>query len=225
MGKFISLYKQFLSPGDLCFDIGSNFGNRTRCFAQMGCKVVAVEPRLSCYNMMSKTFHGNGNVRLVKAAVGRQSGKARLHTSPDHVLSTLSESFMDVTKRSGRFSEAMWNHIENVEMITLDQLIQDYGIPDFIKIDVEGYESEVMAGLSHPVTALSLEWVPELPDNALKSLEKLVELGNYEFNLSWGESMRFSRPNWRSLKSILAVIGEFEGDSEHFGDIYARLRK
>ena len=224
MAKFISLYSQFLSAGDLCFDIGSNLGYRTRCFNQMGCKVVSVEPQTTCYSKLSRTFHGNNSVHLVNAAVGRQSGKASLHASPDHVLSTLSKSFIDLTTKSGRFSGTTWNRIEDVEMTTLDQLILEYGLPAFIKIDVEGYESEVLAGLSRPIAALSLEWVPELPENAIKSLEKLAELGDYEFNLSWGESMKFSRPKWRNIDSIIAVIGEFEGDSEHFGDIYARLK-
>lgn len=220
-GKF---YQGFLSPGDLCFDIGANLGNRTRCFGHMGCKVVAVEPQPGCFRKLTKDFEGNPNIHLVQAAVGREPGTAKLHVSPDHVLSTLSQSFMDGTTRSGRFAGIRWNRVEEVAMTTLDQLIAEHGEPRFIKIDVEGYESEVLSGLSRAVPALSLEWVPELPENARASLHHLAGLGDYEYNLSWGESMKFSRPQWRSLQSILGLIGEFEGESELFGDIYARLK-
>jgi hypothetical protein len=109
-------------------------------------------------------------------------------------------------------------------MTTLDELVAKFGRPQFIKIDVEGYESEVLSGLSQAVPALSIEWVPELPENARACLRHLAGLGDYEFNISWGESMKFARPQWRSMQSILTVIDEFEGETELFGDIYARLK-
>lgn len=222
--SFGNLYRLFLTAGDLCFDIGANLGNRTRCFAHLGCKVIAVEPQASCFGTLQKRLGVNPNIHLVRAAVGREPGQATLHVSPDHVLSTLSQSFIDGTTCSGRFAKARWNGAEEVAMTTLDELIREYGEPRFIKIDVEGYESEVLSGLSRAVPALSIEWVPELPENARACLRHLSELGDYEFNISWGESMQFSRPTWRNLTSILAVIDEFEGESELFGDIYARLK-
>ncbi|MEI6653942.1 MAG: FkbM family methyltransferase [Verrucomicrobiota bacterium] len=190
----------------------------------MGCKVVAVEPQVGCCRRLRREFGIDPRVHLVQAAVGRQPGHARLHVSPDHVLSTLSQAFIDRTMGSGRFASARWDRVEDVEVMTLDQLIAEYGMPQFIKIDVEGYESEVLAGLSHAVAALSIEWTPELPENARVCLRRLDTLGDYEFNLTWGESMRFSRPRWRSLESMLAVIDEFEGENQLFGDIFARVR-
>lgn len=222
--SFAAFYRQFLSPGGLCFDIGANLGNRTRCFEHLGCKVIAVEPQPKCFAKLEKDFGNHPNVKLVKAAVGREPGKATLHVSPDHVLSTLSQSFMDRTTRSGRFADIRWDRIEEVAITTLDELIAEFGEPQFIKIDVEGYESEVIAGLSQAVPALSIEWVPELPENASACLRHLAGLGDYEFNISWGESMKFARPQWRSMESVLTVIHEFEGETGLFGDIYARLK-
>lgn len=108
-------------------------------------------------------------------------------------------------------------------MITLDQLVADYGEPKFIKIDVEGFESEVLSGLSRTVPALSIEWTPEFPENTRACLRHLMTLGDYEFNMSWGESMRFSKSTWRSYDSMLALVDEFEGETQLFGDIYAKL--
>jgi FkbM family methyltransferase len=222
--SFGAFYQQFLATDGLCFDIGANLGNRTRCFEHLGCKVIAVEPQPKCFAKLEKDFSKNPNVRLVNSAVGRVPGTAKLHVSPDHVLSTLSQSFMDGTTRSGRFAGIRWDRIDEVAMTTLDELIAKFGTPQFIKIDVEGYESEVIAGLSQAVPALSIEWVPELPENARACLRHLSGLGDYEFNISWGESMKFARPQWRSMQSILTVIDEFEGETELFGDIYARLK-
>lgn len=222
---FANFYGSFLTGGELCFDIGANLGNRTRCFRHIGCDVVAVEPQSSCFRKLQGRFANDPGIRLVHKAVGRETGHATIHVSPDHVLSSLSESFIERTRASGRFAASSWNHTETVEMTTLDQLIAEHGEPNFIKIDVEGYESEVLAGLTRPVPALAIEWTPELPENARASLSHLAALGDYEYNLSWGESMRFSKPQWRSLKSILAVVDEFEGETQLFADIYAQLRK
>lgn len=72
--------------------------------------------------------------------------------------------------------------------------------------------------------ALSIEWTAEFAENTQACLRHLASLENYEFNLSWGETMRFSRPKWRSLESMMVVVDEFKGESYQFGDIYARLR-
>ncbi|MEI6676343.1 MAG: FkbM family methyltransferase [Verrucomicrobiota bacterium] len=224
MDLFGHFYQEFLAPGDLCFDIGANLGNRTRCFRNLGCKVVAVEPQENCFRKLTREFGPDPSIRLIQAAVGSQPGRAMLRVSPDHVLSTLSQAFIDGTSRSGRFATVCWDRVEEVAVKTLDQLIAEHGMPQFIKIDVEGYESEVLAGLSQAVPALSIEWTPELPENARACLRHLVTLGDYDFNLSWGESMRFSRARWRSLESMLGVIDEFEGETQLFGDIYARVK-
>jgi FkbM family methyltransferase len=221
---FGSFYGSFLTAGDRCFDIGANLGNRTRCFRHLGCEVVAVEPQSSCFHKLQGRFGNDPGIRLVNKAVGRDAGHATIHVSPDHVLSSLSESFIERTRASGRFANTSWNRTETVEMTTLDQLIAEHGEPNFIKIDVEGYESEVLAGLSQAVPWVSIEWTPEFPENTRASLGHLAKLGNYEYNLSWGESMRFSKPQWRDMASMLAVIDEFEGETQLFGDIYARLK-
>jgi hypothetical protein len=161
-------------------------------------------------------------IHLVHKAVGRETGVATLHLSTNHVLASLSSTFIERTKDSGRF-KSTWSGTESVAVTTLDNLIDEFGDPAFIKIDVEGHEAEALAGLSRPVRALSIEWTPEFPENTRACLRHLVGLGEYEFNLSWGESMRFSRPQWRSLDSMIAVINEFEGESHLFGDVYARL--
>jgi FkbM family methyltransferase len=225
LAEFSRFYSLFLKPGDLCFDIGANLGNRTRCFRHLGCRVIAVEPQTRCFGQLEREFADDPLVILVKQALGRNAGSAKLKISSEHVLSSLSDEFVDRTTRSGRFSGAHWDHDETVEISTLEKLISQHGVPAFIKIDVEGYESEVLAGLESPVPALSIEWVPEFPENARGCVDRLSQLGDYEYNLSWGETMRFSRAIWRTPESMLHLIDEFVGETSLFGDIYARLVK
>lgn len=219
---FSGLYGHFLKPGDLCFDIGANLGNRVNSFLQLGCKVIALEPQTNCFKTLSRKFTSNPSVVLINQAVGREPGEMRIHLSDDHVLSSFSKDFIEQTTESGRFADSKWSRTETCRITTLDQLVHDHGMPRFIKIDVEGFEPEVLAGLSQPVPALSIEWVPEMPDNARRCIEHLSTLADYEFNISWAETMKLSAKGWRSKDSILNLIDEFAGETFLFGDIYAR---
>lgn len=224
VARFRSLYGSFASTGDLCFDIGANLGNRVRCFRALGCKVVAVEPQFFCLKRLRADFGSDPEVMVEPKAAGAAPGTATLRTSPVHVLSTLSDSFVQSTRASGRFAGVTWSGKETVEVTTLDALIAVHGKPRFVKIDVEGFESEVLAGLSHAVPGLSIEWTPEIPENSLSCLSRLAGLGDYEFNYSWGESMRLARPVWLGEAAMKRVVVEFSGENQMFGDIYARLK-
>lgn len=219
---FSELYQIFLQPGDLCFDVGANLGNRVKSFVQLGCKVVALEPQSHCFQMLQKEFAHHPQVTLIQQAVGREVGEMELHLSDDHVLSSLSADFIHQTTASGRFAQSSWRRTERCQITTLDRLIEAHGMPRFVKIDVEGFEAEVLAGLSQAIPALSIEWVPEMPQNARRCIEHLASLGDYEFCVSWAETMKLSAKGWRSRESILNLIDEFAGETFLFGDIYAR---
>ena len=109
-----------------------------------------------------------------------------------------------------------------MEITTLDQLIAQHGLPDFIKVDVEGFELEVVQGLSRPVKLISLEWTPEMTETLLGCIEHLSGLGPVSFNLSWGESMEMSRSRWMDRKQIVELLDSYRGDTFYFGDVYVR---
>jgi hypothetical protein len=116
-----------------------------------------------------------------------------------------------------------WDHRERVVITTLDALIEMHGVPEFCKIDVEGYEPEVLAGLSTPVRNLSFEFTPERLEATTACVSRLLELGDYEFNYSLNESLVLSSGDWLSASDLLAALSVFEDDAVTFGDVYARL--
>ena len=98
-----------------------------------------------------------------------------------------------------------------------------HGVPAFCKIDVEGYELEVLCGLSRPIPALSFEYLSVCLDRARACVARLAELGQYQFNWSVGESHRLRSDGWLDADRLLACLGDL-GAAGGSGDIYARLR-
>lgn len=216
----LEFYRQFVTKGALVFDVGANIGNRAKVFARLGATVVAVEPQADCADFLDSAFRAVPNFRLVRKALGASVGRAELLVSEVDTLSSLSPEWVQSTKASGRFRNCTWNRTEWVQVDTLDGLISEYGRPDFVKIDVEGFEDQVLAGLSAPVAALSMEFTPEFIAGTWRCIGHLGRIGNFQYQLSLGESMTFSLSSWVTADELPKVL---EGISPtDFGDLYAR---
>jgi FkbM family methyltransferase len=186
---------------------------------------VAVEPQARCRAKLRRAFDSDPAFTLVEAAVGAQPGEAELRWPPGGaVLASLSADWMQRVRESGRFGDAEWSLVERVPVTTLDHLVGRFGLPDFCKIDVEGYEAEVIAGLSHAIPALSLEFTPEHLEATERVVARLGELGAYRFNYSLGESLVLAEREWLAPDALLERLGRFAADTHVFGDVYARLK-
>jgi len=214
-------YNQFIKSGDIVFDIGANKGNRTVIFLELGAKVVAIEPQKECYEHLTKRF-GN-TIDLIKLGLGEKESKETMYVSGSTLISSFSKDHVDMMKED-RFKGADWGETIEIEMTTMDVLIEKYGIPAFCKIDVEGYEYDVLKGLSKPLKALSLEYiVPENTQVLVDCLQHLSNLGNIECNFSYGESMKYNLPQWKSGADMISYIQTQEFTDTSYGDVYIRF--
>lgn len=214
-------YNQFIKSGDLVFDVGANKGNRTVIFLELGAKVVAVEPQKECYEHLTKRF--GDSIDLIKLGLGEKESTATMYVSGSTLISSFSKDHVDMMQED-RFKGADWGDTIEIKMTTMDVLIEKYGTPAFCKIDVEGYEYDVLKGLSKPLKALSLEYiVPENTQVLVDCLAHLSNLGNIECNFSYGESMKYNLPKWKTGPEMISYIQTDEFTNTSYGDVYVKF--
>jgi len=219
-----AFYESFVKKGSVCFDVGANTGNRIAPLLQIGAIVIAVEPQDKCFRHLKRKF-GN-TIILVKNGLGETNGIKEFHISEDSTLSSFSDNWISSVTGTDRFKGKSWVKTVKVAMTTADELIKKYGKPDFIKIDVEGYELEVLKGLTEPIEMISFEYtVPEQPDRALMCLDQIEKHNpQIECNFSIGEDLVWAIPRWVSASEMRALILSQAFQETSFGDIYVRTK-
>lgn len=223
LGRLRRFYAPLVRPGDLCFDVGAHVGNRTAAWIQLGARVVAVEPQAHLSAWLNRRYGQSPLVTLVQAAVGAETGTANLHIDPRNpTVSTLSKDWIAAVSRVSSFGGVRWRISESVAVTTLDSLIAAHGRPILCKIDVEGYEAEVLRGLSEPLPIISFEYIPGTAGVARACLARLAQLGDYEFNWFPGESHQWASPAWLAAERMAAQLDGLMAGGES-GDIFARL--
>lgn len=216
-------YAPLIAPGDLVFDLGAHVGNHTRCFAGLGAQVMAVEPQPQLARWLRWLFRRERRVVVVEAALGARPGTASLYPSPrTPTVATLSSDWIAAVGSARSFAAVRWGAPLEVPVTTLDALIERYGPPRFCKIDVEGFEAEILRGLSQPIPLLSFEYVPAAIAVACEAVELSAALGPYRFNATVGERRRFLWPEWQEPAATVAWLRQ-RGRDERSGDVYARL--
>jgi FkbM family methyltransferase len=206
-----------LIPGDLHFDIGAHLGAKSKHLIGTGVKVILVEPQPDLAEKLSRSFAVDGNV-VIQAGIGAINGILDMSVSTGSpALSTFTDKW-----KSGRFLEHQWDRTIQVNMLTLDSLIRDYGEPRYVKVDVEGFETRVFEGLSKKTGVLSFEFASELLSDTEICIGRLLDLGYSCFNVSFYENRYFELPKWADSATVLATIRQ-KMNSDHllWGDLYA----
>lgn len=216
--KLDRFYARWVKPGGLAFDVGSHAGNRAASWRRLGAAVVAVEPQPLFADFLARLFLDDPNVALERVAVGARDGTLALRVSDRHpTVTSGSADFVSSAARAPGYESVAWNRVIDVPMVRLEALVARHGRPDFVKIDVEGAEAEVLAGLGARVPALSFEYAWASKATALACVARL---DGYRFNRSIGESLEFASPAWIDAAEMRAFLDALSpGDPS--GDIYA----
>jgi FkbM family methyltransferase len=216
-----AIYSRFVAPGDLVFDIGGHVGDRVAAFRRLGARVVVAEPQPALATTLRLLFGRDREVTVEEAAVGRAAGTVGLRINLDNpTVSTASDAFIAAADGTPGWEGQHWTRTVAVPVTTLDALITRHGRPRFIKIDVEGYEAEALAGLSSPVPALSFEFTTIQRDVAQACIARAAELGYRSFRASLGESLAFVDERPWTPSEVAAWLAALPVEANS-GDIYA----
>jgi FkbM family methyltransferase len=215
-----AFYSSLLAKDALVFDIGANVGTMTTIFASLGARVVAVEPNPDCARHIELTT-SRSTVQVLQAAVGERNGLAELEVSDrKDKMSSLSGEWREAVSQGNRDYAALWNRKLTVPMITLDSLVQRYELPFYIKIDVEGYEEQVLKALSKCPPLLSFEFNRMFLESALRALDNSI-FDQASFNYTLVDPVKFELQDWVNRDQLRKRILESKS-AAGLGDIFVR---
>ncbi|MCY7344067.1 MAG: FkbM family methyltransferase [Pseudonocardia sp.] len=225
--RMARFYGEFLGPGDVGFDIGAHVGSRARAWRRLGARVIAVEPQPDFLRILRLFFGRDRGVTIVPTAAGARAGRARLGVSTaTPTVSSMSPDWIESVAADRGFARVRWDRSIEVEVATLDELIAAHGEPAFCKIDVEGFEVDVLEGLTRPLRGLSFEYLPAAHDASLQALDHLERLGaaagGYRYNYSPVETMQFVGDRWLDAADLVQLLERLRPLGRS-GDVYARL--
>jgi FkbM family methyltransferase len=215
------LYGQFIKAGALVFDVGAHVGDRVACFRRLGARVVAVEPQPALSKVLKLIYGRDTSVTIEPVAVGSACGTVDLKLNlANPTVSSASDAFLRAADGDPNWQGQVWSKTITVPLVTLDALIARHGLPAFIKLDVEGFEAEALAGLTQPVPALSFEFTTIQRTLALDCIARCAALGHLQYNAALGESQVLVHPQWMSAEAIAHWLADLP-HAANSGDIYA----
>lgn len=217
-------YAAFISRGDLCFDVGAHTGTKLELFLALGARVIAIEPDTACADSLRRKYGNRRDVVIVEHGLSSDGRALPFWLNSKYPeLSSYSPLYIDECRDFLEGSGGQWQRGVPGQTLTLDDLISQYGLPDFCKIDVEGFEDEVLSGLSQAIQHICFERLSFFPAPALNSIDKLSKLGNYRFNYAYNEESGLALETWYNSGQMLDLLQEFNDFGPVGCDIHARL--
>ncbi len=219
-----------IKPHALCFDIGACMGSKTDILLRLKARrVVAVEPDPSSVATLKARYGRHPRVIIVNKATSDKVATETFHVQEQgSALNTLSKKWVSSLENAAvnRFAK-IHPFIQEIPVTTttLDCLIEQYGVPDVIKLDVEGYELQTLLGLSRKIPFLFFECnLPEFLEETLGCLDRLYRLDeatefNYCIDTTDSPNVRFQLDHWVDFSQMSRLV---RSTDSRFMEIYAR---
>ena len=205
----------------LVFDIGANVGTTVSEFLYTSDKVVCFEPNPDLVSLLKNQFEGT-SVIIDDRGVSDKNGTQTFKISNADTISTLSEDWIVNSRFTGSYN---WDTHVQIETVTLDTIVEEYGEPDYIKIDVEGHEFEVLTSFTKllPNTLLSFEWAEEQKLKIKSIIDYLNKIGYNMFGYTESDKILFDEEiDWKEYKHFDFIESLVPDRKERWGMIYVK---
>jgi FkbM family methyltransferase len=174
--KYITIFKMIF------FDIGANIGKWSLANLYKCDKIVAIEASPTTFDKLLQNIENNQKIICLNYVVCSSNEEyISFYNSTAHTISTINKDWLD-SEKSRFYKQFTYNEIK-CKTISIDKLIEMYGTPELIKIDVEGGEFECISSLTQKVKQICFEWASETNDITFKCLDYLVQLGYTKFSI------------------------------------------
>lgn len=217
--KHLRHFSRFVNKGSLVFDIGANVGHLTDIFLKLEAQVVCLEPQPDSVEILKRKYKKNPQVTIINQGAADKAGKLTFFISTQ---SPANSTFSPAWVNHPRIKDRKWDREIKVRVTTLDNLIKKYGLPDFCKIDVEGFEVQVIKGLTQKLPAISFEFDEEFPQNLKSCIIKLDSLGKARYNYSLNYNYRLEKESWITAEQLIQELKRMWNGYLR-GDIYVRF--
>lgn len=219
-------------PGEikerLFLDVGANKGDATwsALYRKGFTKVIALEPAPKVFAQLVYNYKDDSRVIPYRLAASSTTGETvEFYECVEDGLSTLNKEWLtgDNYRYKGKAYETL-----QATTVKLDDIIYEYGLPELIKIDVEGGEDYVFAGYTQKAPFLCFEWTLEDIPKHVKQLERLHTVNGYtEYALQYIEHHLDEPKEYRPIteaKNLSKWVKETAPDWETGGWATAGLR-
>jgi FkbM family methyltransferase len=201
------LFKYLDRPVQIIFDVGANWGSKTNVFSKLAYKVVSFEPAINCFRFLEKRFR-NSNVVVLNLALGNCESENEFYSVADNEgYSSLSPKHIEVTLKQRGVSSAFKINKTKVKVKEIEYFINQFGVPDYIKIDVEGFELEVIKGLKTLVPIISFEAnLPQFTQESVQCIEYLMRLSKNRYRFNFINSNFFINQDFIEAKEAIQFV-------------------
>jgi FkbM family methyltransferase len=184
------------------FDIGSNIGMWTLVNINQCDKIISIEASPEIFNKLVYNCQNNNKIISLNYAVCNNNGNDITFYNADYdLISTINKNWL--TSKTSRFYNQSYTEII-CKTITIDKLIEQYGLPDLIKIDVEGGEYECITSLTQKVKLICFEWASETNTITFNCIDYLFTLGYTQYYIQNQDDYLF-RPQENDFYDISTI--------------------
>jgi FkbM family methyltransferase len=183
------------------FDIGSNIGCWSLSNVNLCDKIISIEASPITFKKLVNNCKNKKIILLNYAVCNNNGNDITFYQANSDTLSTINKDWL--TKDTSRFYNHPYTEII-CKTITIDTLIEQYGLPDLIKIDVEGGEYECIVSLTQKVKLLCFEWASETNEITFKCIDYLFNLGYSQYYIQYQDNYLF-RPQDNDFYDIFTV--------------------
>jgi FkbM family methyltransferase len=183
------------------FDIGSNIGKWALSNIHSCDKIIAVEASPKTFSRLVDNCKNDNIILLNYAVCNNNNNDITFYQAESDTISTINKEWL--TKETSRFYNYPYSVI-TCKTISIDNLIEQYGMPELIKIDVEGGEYECIQSLTQKVNLICFEWASETNSITFNCIDYLFTLGYTKYYIQNTDEYTF-RPRDNDFYDISTI--------------------